>query len=250
MRTVQSTSQNENRLDLTVVMPVYNEGACIAEVARSWLQTLDDLPIQAKLRIYNDGSTDDTAQALASIRHDRLQVIEHTNRGHGPTVLEGYQAAVHEAEWVFQCDSDDEIPADEFHKLWDRRKDADFVLGRRTNRASSWARRCISATARLCVAALFPPGLPDVNCPFRLMRSDVLAAFLDRIPADTFAPNVLISGAFLYANARCVSVPVAYRPRATGNVSIVKWTLWRVAVRSLWQTLKGRLAFCSPRRPM
>ena len=50
--------------DLTVVIPVYNEEACIENVVRSWLEMLDRLSIQYQMLVLNDGSTDDTLTHL------------------------------------------------------------------------------------------------------------------------------------------------------------------------------------------
>ncbi len=51
--------------DVTVVMPVYNEEACINEVIDDWKAALDRLQITYNLLILNDGSRDNTARELA-----------------------------------------------------------------------------------------------------------------------------------------------------------------------------------------
>ena len=83
-------------------------------------------------------------------------------------------------------------------------------------------------------------GVVDVNVPYRLMRSEILRPIVQRIPEGTFAPNVIISGEFNRSGARIVNVPVPYEGRTTGTVSIVKWRLWKAAMRSFWQTLTYR----------
>lgn len=228
-------------LELAVVMPVYNEEACIAGVVRSWRAMLEGLGIRFRILVLDDGSTDGTRAALGAFAgNDRVEVIHKPNSGHGPTILAGYRRAVRLADWVFQCDSDDEMKPDGFPALWGMREQYDALFGVRTGREQGPARRLISACSRLTVRVLFGRGVEDVNTPFRLIRSRLLAEIVAGVPDDTFAPNVIISGALCRAGARICNHPVPHQCRKTGTVSIVKWKLWRAALRSFWQTLRCR----------
>jgi len=228
-------------LELALVMPVYNEEACIAGVVRSWRAMLEGLGIRFRMLVLDDGSTDGTRTALGAFAgDDRVEVIHKANSGHGPTILEGYRRAVRLAEWVFQCDSDDEMKPDGFPALWAMREQHDALFGVRAGREQGPARRLISACSRLTVRALFGPGVDDVNTPYRLIRSRVPAQIVARVPDATFAPNVIVSGALCRAGARICNHAVRHECRRTGSVSIVKWKLWRAALRSFWQTLRCR----------
>jgi dolichol-phosphate mannosyltransferase len=229
--------------ELAVVMPVHNEQDCIASVVRSWHNMLMTLGTEFVMITINDGSSDATGQVLQETANDRIRVIHQVNRGHGPTILRGYAEAVRLAEWVFQCDSDDEMPADSFPSLWQVRRQYEAVFGYRQARRQSAGRKFISLCSRATVRLAFGKGVRDVNTPYRLVRCDVLRPIIDRIPADTFAPNVIISGALARAGARICNLPVPHQPRRTGAVSIVKWKLWKAAFRSFEQALAFRLHF-------
>ena len=97
-------------------MPVYNEEEIVAEVADSWLTVLDSLGIRYELVAIVDGATDASELILRAVaeRNARLVVDVKPNSGHGPTILRGYRRGVATAEWVFQTDSDDEMPAAAF----------------------------------------------------------------------------------------------------------------------------------------
>lgn len=239
----KQSSANPVSCDLAVVMPVHNEEACIAAVIRSWLDMLGTLAIRFRLVVLDDGSTDHTGAILDALAADpHLQVLHHANRGHGPTILIGYRLGSRIAEWVFQCDSDDEIGPEAFPDLWARRAEHDAVVGTRARRHQSWDRRWISGCSRLVVRLCFGGAVTDVNCPFRLIRADLLRRIVEQIPSDTFAPNLLLSGALSRAGARVQNLPVPHRHRRTGSVSIVKWRLWRSVLRSLGQTVRWRLS--------
>lgn len=221
-------------------MPVYNEEEIVGSVAESWLGVLDGLGIDYELVAIVDGATDDSEQILRAVaeRHRRLVVDAKPNSGHGPTILRGYRRGVATADWVFQTDSDDEMPAASFGELWAIRHDVDGVIGIRTSRNQSAGRRVITRLARLTTRVAFGCRLADVNCPYRLMRSSALAPLLAPIPDDTFAPNVVLSGMLARSGARLTEVPVPHHDRTTGAVSILGWRALRAAVRSFGQTVR------------
>ena len=135
-------------LVLSVVIPVFNEAGAVRRVVSTWDDELGRLAIPYEIRVYDDGSRDQTGALLAELARERPHVVAlgHANRGHGPTILRGY----HEAggTWVFQVDGDDEMPAAAFPDLWARRDQADLVLGYRVGRSQSLARRIVSGVSR------------------------------------------------------------------------------------------------------
>ncbi len=225
-------------IDLMLVMPVYNEEACIEAVVASWRDQFDSLGLDFALLVLNDGSKDQTARALQVFENDpRIRVINKANSGHGPTILAGYRIAVEEAQWVFQCDSDDEMKPDAFPKLWQKREKYDAIFGTRALRQQEPARRLLSAGSRAVVRLLFGRGVRDVNTPYRLMRATKLRPIVRAIPDDTFAPNILISGVFSKHRNRIHNTPVPHENRKTGEVSLTSAKVWKVAAKSLRQTL-------------
>lgn len=226
-------------MELAVVIPAYNEAECIAHVVRAWCDEFERLSIDYHLSVFNDGSTDETEGALSVFSDDpRVTVRSKPNSGHGPTILMGYRDAVERAEWVFQCDGDDEMPPSSFESLWRIRSDYDALFGKRVEREQSRGRHLISAVSRVTVRLAYGGGVEDVNTPYRLMRSSFLRPIVAAIPEDTFAPNLAIAGAMVASGARIANVPVPHHNRRTGSVSIVKWGLWKAAARSLMQTVR------------
>lgn len=232
---------DNSRHELALVLPVYNEQDCIVEVIRSWRDILFSLGIDFRIIVLNDGSRDLTGERLRSFSEEpRIEIVEKTNSGHGPTILMGYNRAVTMADWVFQCDSDDEMSAVHFPNLWYSRDRYDAVFGYREGRIQGISRGMISAVSRITVRILFSSGVHDVNTPYRLMRSEILESILERIPGNTFAPNVIISGVLTRARLRILNLPVPHKGRRTGKATIVKWRLWRAAFRSFVETLRLR----------
>jgi len=222
---------------LSVVMPVCDEEAVIADVVAEWVSVLDGLGVPYEMRVYDDGSRDRTPEILgAALRaHPRATVVRHANRGHGPTIYDGYRAA--RGEWVLQVDADGESPAAAFHELWSRRDAADVVVGWRDGRTAPPGRRLLTAMSRLTARVLFGCRVRDVNCPYRLYRRTALARLLPAVPADAFAPNVILVGLAARLGLRIVEVQVPgsrtpVRRRRTSR------RFWWGAVRSFAQTIR------------
>ncbi len=240
--------------DLTLVMPVYNEEECIESVVSEWLRALDETTVNFHVLLIDDGSRDGTAEildALAARENAHLSVVHKENSGHGPSILHGYTIAAQNSVWVFQTDSDGEMPASAFKQLWLSREDYDAVLGIRTNREQNPTRRFISQISRLTVMLLAGNTVKDVNVPYRLIRSTVMQQIIPLIPDNTFAPNVAISGLLHLKQLRVLNIPVDHAHRKTGTVSIIRWRLLRKAALSFLQTcailIRSRLKFIKGR---
>ena len=182
--------------DVAVVIPVFNEEKLIGECINEWLNVLDSVNLNYEILIIDDGSSDATISIVERYRDNQnIQLIIKQNEGHGPTILAGYKRAVGIAEWVFQADSDNEINPNQFSALWSRRQGQDAVIAWRQGRDQTTVRRLVTFFARVTTKVLFRCHLRDVNIPFRLFRSETLTILLEKIPSDTFAPNIALSGA-------------------------------------------------------
>jgi glycosyltransferase involved in cell wall biosynthesis len=168
-----------------------------------------------------------------------LTILHHENAGHGPTILRGYREA--RGEWVFQTDGDGEMDTAGLATLWGRRAEFDFLLGRRDGRTSSIGRRLVTGVARVSVGLLYGSGIHDVNAPFRLVRREWLQETVADLPADLFAPNVILSGLAVRSGLRILEIPVRFAVRRKDGGSLVSFRILSPAARSLAQTVSVAL---------
>jgi glycosyltransferase involved in cell wall biosynthesis len=229
-------------MELTIVMPVYNEEEILDVVISGWVDKLDSLNIDYEFCVYNDGSRDNTLAVLnvCKKKYPKLLVIDKKNSGHGPTILTGYKNA--KGKWIFQIDSDNEIESIHFEKIWDKREKYDFLVGARANRESPLARKIITVISRFTVRILYGIGINDVNSPYRLYKASAFKEAFNLLPDNTFAPNVILSGYAALKKLRIFETPIPYKLRQTGEVSIRKWKLLKSAAKSLFQTIKFRFS--------
>ena len=152
--------------------------------------------------------------------------------------MAGYKRAVGIAEWVFQADSDNEISPNQFSALWSRRQGQDAVIAWRQGRNQTTVRRLVTFFARVTTKVLFRCHLRDVNIPFRLIRSETLAILLEKIPSDTFAPNIALSGALSLMNYQVKECPVVFNERIVGESSLSNLGAVRKGGRALLELIK------------
>lgn len=232
-----------SKFDLVVVIPVYNEEEIIETVLEDWFDCLESLKINFLIHVYNDGSKDSSLSVIENVARANSKIIVHDkeNSGHGATILKGYTEN-NNAEWVFQVDSDNEISTEFFSSLWKQREYYDFLIGYRIYKQRSVSRRIITTFSKITVDVVYGKGIKDVNIPYRLFRTCLFKPYINNMSANTFAPNVIISGIAVYSKFRIKQIPVNFSNRQTGTVSIKKLKLLKSAFKSFFQTLKYRKA--------
>ena len=124
---------------LYIVVPAYNEAENVNNVVEEWYPIIETHNGEGKSRllIINDGSKDNTYEILSELAktYPYLLPISKENSGHGPTLMYGYQYALeHDADYIFQTDSDGQTNSEEFEQFWDERKKYDALFGKRSER--------------------------------------------------------------------------------------------------------------------
>ena len=98
-----------------ILIPVYNHGRTVAQVVR---QTLE---LKLPVVVVDDGSTDQTAAQLNTLRD--IRIVRHPrNRGKGAAILSGLNMLLHRADWVITIDADGQHDPREAARMMDRIK--------------------------------------------------------------------------------------------------------------------------------
>lgn len=226
--------------ELALIMPVYNEEEILENVINDWTNVFEGLDIDFEILAYNDGSKDKSLEILRknAENNSRLIVRDKKNSGHGPTILQGYRDCAENYEWIFQTDSDNELGTECFVELWKNRCDYDFLIGKRFYKNRDASRKIISNVAKIITKILCGKGVSDVNCPYRLMKTSVFKDLFLKIESDTFSPNIIVSGFVNRNNIKFFEIPVEWKNRSTGTVSIQKMKLFKSAAKAFFQTIK------------
>ncbi len=201
--------------ELSVVVPVFNEGGNVAAL-------LDEIVAALRGRVdfeavfVDDASTDDTLAVLvaAKARIAELRVIRHAVRsGQSTAIRNGVKAA--RAPWIATLDGDGQNDPADIPRLLARR-DAGaaslrLLVGWRVERKDPGSKRRASKWANAIRARLLRDRTPDSGCGIKLFER---AAFLDLPYFDhmhRYLPALMLRDGW-----QVESVPVHHRPRATG----------------------------------
>lgn len=224
---------------LYIVIPAYNESVNIKACVNDWYPVVEahNANGESRLVIINDGSKDDTYQILLELSKDRplLQPLTKPNGGHGATVLFGYLYAIDNgADFIFQTDSDGQTNPKEFEAFWEARNQYDAVIGNRVVRGDGRDRKFVEDTVCFLLRVIFGVKVKDANAPFRLMRSFLVAKYIDKLPKDFNIPNIMFTTYFVYHREKVKFIPITFKPRQGGVNSINIKKIIKIGWKAVW----------------
>lgn len=198
---------------VSVVVPVFRNGATLAELHRRIVQALEDAGAAGEIIFVDDASGDESVEAIrALMRDDRdVRLIElRTNRGQQQAVLAGLRVA--QGDLIATIDADLQDPPEALTALVSRVGDdaVDVVFATR--------RGAYEAAGRLRTSRLFKravrtiSGLPPNAGMYLLMKRATMQAILDDPPKLFYLPTALMR-----VTRRVAAIPVERAARTSGT---------------------------------
>ena len=200
-------------MQLSVVIPVYNEVGTLAEI----LARVDAVPLEKEILVVDDFSTDGTRELLARLAGPHIRVFLHErNRGKGAAIR---TALPHVAgDVVIIQDADLEYDPAEYPRLIGpiAAGEADVVYGSRfleqgrgtAGRAHYIANRLLTLMSNLFTGL----RLTDMETCYKALRADI-AKRLDLV-SDRFEIEPEITAKAVRLGARFREVPISYAGRS------------------------------------
>lgn len=229
--------QAHGELDVSVVLPVYNERAHLEKEIDRIRTALDASPYSYEIIVVDDGSTDGSAQSLEGMRDIRLIRFE-TNRGSGSARRAGTRAA--KGRMVVWTDVDMTYPNDEIPRLIKEMDGYDQVVGARTSEQGTAKALRVPAKWFIRKLACYLSGthIPDLNSGLRVFRKNVALRFLHLLPPG-FSCVTTMTMCFLNNGYTVKYIPIDYFPRAGES----KFHWWSDTRRYLLQVLRMMLLY-------
>ena len=202
---------------ISAFFPCYNDAGSIATMVERAAATLRKVTDDFEVIVVDDGSQDDSVAVLQAMapRAPYLRIVRHErNRGYGAVLRTGFESATR--EYVFYTDGDGQYDPEELPVLVQAmREGICLVNGYKIRRADPFHRVVIGRTYQVVAQRLFGIGLRDVDCDFRLIRTQALR----RIPLtfESGAIGVELVRRLQDAGCRMVEVPVHHYPRLHGR---------------------------------
>jgi glycosyltransferase involved in cell wall biosynthesis len=225
-------------LDVSVVLPVYNEVGHLAQEVKRIRTALETSGRTFEIIVVDDGSNDGSGEALEAIPGIRL-IRFRTNRGSGSARKAGTSAA--RGRVVVWTDCDLTYPNEDIPRLVDTLDEGwDQVVGARTSEQGTHRALRVPAKwlIRRLASYLTDTKIPDLNSGLRAFRRDVGTQFLHLLPTG-FSCVTTITMTFLANGYSVRYVPIDYFPRAGRS----KWHWWTDTRRYLLQVVRMVLMF-------
>ena len=200
-------------MDISVVIPVYNEVEALPELYRALAATLDPLPKSFEIIFADDGSQDGSAAALDALAEEdpRVRVL-HLSRNYGQTAA--LMAAIQNSGGavIITMDGDGQNDPGDIPRLIAKLEEGfDVVSGWRMMRQDALTRRLPSTVAKAISGLLHVP-LHDYGCTLKAYRREVVEDVRLYGEMHRFIP--------IYAaweGARVTERAVAHHPRRFGR---------------------------------
>lgn len=213
-------------MNLSVVIPAYNEKDRIGPTLKELSTFLGGLEDSTEVVVVDDGSADGTAEYAATFvdHFETLRVIGGpVNRGKGHAIRTGMVAA--RGELRLFADADGSTPWDEYVPLRSAMAGADIAIASigmkesRVERYQPGLRTQFGRAANLLIQALVLPGIRDSQRGFKLFTADAADLVFSRCVIDGWAFDIEALGIARQHGLAVAEVPVRWEHREDSRVT-------------------------------
>ncbi|HEY0946901.1 MAG TPA: glycosyltransferase [Opitutaceae bacterium] len=228
-------------LQVSVVIPVYNEAGNILPLVEATAGVLAALPRTFEILLVDDGSTDATPVEIAAAeqRWPQCRALRLPRQsGQAAALLAGLRAT--RGGLIATLDGDGQNDPRDLPQLLAlvEAGACDVACGWRIDRYDTWLRRAMSRLANTVRRAILHDGVHDAGCQLRVFRKEVCAALFPIELLQSFLPAIAAAAGF-----RVAERPVRHHPRRHGESKYGIGRLWwrpALTMLGLWWRLRRR----------
>lgn len=216
---------------ISVVVPVFNEGAVLDAFYQRLRKVLDTLTVLSEIIFVDDGSTDDSRQLLFGLRQrdERIAMVALSrNFGKEIAMTAGLDHAGGDAVIIIDADLQDPpelIP--ELIREW--QQGIDVVYAKRLSRGGeSWIKKCTAHGFYRLMRRMANVAIPEDTGDFRLLSRKAVHALSQIRERHRF-----MKGLFAWVGYRQKAVTYHREPRQGGNSKWNYWRLWNFALEGI-----------------
>ena len=200
---------------LSVLMPIYNEAEGLSRSFHEARGFLEKSGVAFEFILVDDASTDATPRIIAELaaEYSQVKTLHHrSNQGPCSGLRTGPSLAT--GNWLLLLPVDLSVPLDDIVRLWERRGEADILLGYLNEPARRpLARRLQSAAYTRMINGLFGMDLRQVN-GIALYRTEIFHRI--RLESTGVALHAEILVRARNSGFRLEQVCLGYQPRRDG----------------------------------
>jgi len=215
-----------NSVELSVVIPVYNEAEGLATLFARLYPALDALGIPYEIMFVNDGSRDSSAAILREQFQKRPDVTRvilfNGNFGQHMAIMAGFEKV--RGRRIVTLDADLQNPPEEIGRLIAKMDEGyDYVGTIRRSRQDSAFRHFASKAMNLVRERITRIRMTDQGCMLRAYSRDIVEAINSCREISTYIPAL----AYTFAQ-RPVEIEVEHEERAAGESKYSLYQLIRL----------------------
>jgi len=203
-------------LDLSIVLPVYNEAGSLSSLIPELTAALRQLGRSYEIIAVDDGSSDDSVAVLRRLQEDEpcLRIVQfRRNFGQTAAFTAGFDYA--RGEIIVTMDADGQQDPADIRRLLEVMEEGDYdlVSGWRQDRKEPFlTRKLPSKIANWLIANASDVHLHDRGCSLKALRRDLVKQMHLYGELHRFIPEVAS-----LIGVRVAEVPVSDRPRKAGK---------------------------------
>ena len=199
-------------MDISVVIPLYNEEESLPELHRRLGEILPGIG-SYEIIFIDDGSTDGSLNVLEKLFTKDPHVCVHSfrrNRGKSAALAAGFEKA--EGNYVVTMDADLQDDPAEIPALLSRLDECDLVSGWKFPRRDPLSKRIPSKVINWLTAKLTGVRIHDMNCGLKAYKNEVVKGLSLYGEQHRFIPALVHAGGF-----KVGEVKVHHHPRKFGH---------------------------------
>ncbi len=213
-------------MDISIVVPVYNEEENLRPLFDRIVETMDGLGKSWELIFTNDGSKDNSLKLLKAFHEERPDVVKivdfNGNFGQHTAIIAAFERA--SGNVVVTLDADLQNPPEEIVKLLEKIDEGyDCVGGYRKERNDTPGRRYASRLVNLMREKMTDIKMLDQGCMLRAYKKNIVDAIVKSRERSMFIPAL----AYTFA-ANPTDVEVEHSARNAGESKYSYYKLIRL----------------------
>jgi glycosyltransferase involved in cell wall biosynthesis len=226
-RRIENLVKEQRGIELSVVVPVYNEEENLPVLIPQIAQVLESLGKSYEMIFVDDGSTDESRKILKEMvsSYPQIHILGFKkNCGETAAIAAGLKEA--RGQIVITMDADLQNDPKDIPGMLEYLKEYDMVTGWREKRDDSWIKRISSKIANGIRNWLSQETIRDSGCTFRAYKQECLQNLKLYKGMHRFMPTLVKMEGF-----RVIEIPIAHHPRKFGLSKYTTWNrMWRAFV--------------------
>jgi len=214
-------------IDISVVVPVYNEEENLPVLIPQIAEVLKPLAKTFEMIFVDDGSKDQSRPLLKKmiLEYPQIRILGFKkNCGETAAGAAGIKEA--RGKIVITIDADLQNDPKDIPKMLDYLKEYDMVTGWRQKREDSWVKRITSRIANRIRNRLSEEEIQDSGCTFRAYKRECLQEIKLYKGMHRFIPTLMKMEGY-----RVIEIPIVHHPRKFGVSKYTTWNrMWRAFV--------------------